>query len=156
MNNDKTYFSWQAEEFQKTEKSPVWFFTLTAAGLIFFILSLIIRNYLLALIVVIAVFLIHSQSKKDPRLISFEISEKGFSADGRLSDWKEFESFWIFESRSPILLSLNFKKTWRPKLTIPLKNSQDAEEIKNILKKFLPPVEEKESLLDIFGEKLGF
>ena len=156
MDDDKTYFSWQAEEFQKTEKSPAWFFSLTAAGLIFFILALINRNYLLALIVVIAVFLIHFQSKKDPSLISFEVSEKGFRADGQLLEWKEFESFWIFESRSPVFLSLNFKKAWRPKLAIPLKNGQDAEEIKNVLKKILPPVEQKESLLDIFGEKLGF
>jgi len=156
MNDDKIYFFWEAEEFQKTEKSPAWFFFLTAAGLIFFVLALIIHNYLLALIVAISVFLIYSQSKRDPRLVIFEISEKGISADSQLSEWKNFESFWLFEEHSPVRLVLDFKKAWRPRLIIPLKNSDDAEEIKNILKRFLKPVEQKESLIDIFGEKLGF
>ena len=153
MDPEKIYFSWQAEEFQKTEKSPAWFFILTAAGLIFFVLALIIKNYLLALIIAVSVFLIYSQSQKNPRQITFEISEKGVNFDGKFLEWEDFESFWIFENHSPVLLGLNYKKSWRPKIIIPLKENLKTEEIKNVLERFLLQKEQKESLADILGEK---
>jgi len=156
MEPEKIQFSWQAEEFKKTEKSPVWFFFLFAAGLIFFILSLIIKNYLLTLIVAISVFLIYFQARKNPRQISFKISDKGVYLDNKFLEWKDFESFWIFENHSPVILGLIYKKNWSSKIFIPLKNNPEIEEMKKFLEKFLSSVEQKESLLDILSEKIGF
>ena len=147
--------SWFAPEFVKHEKSAPWFWVLGIMSLAMIIISLIMKNFLFVLIVVLAAFLIYIQAKKHPRKIKIFLTEKGITIEEKNYDWKEFRSFWIFQEPEIKSLSLISKKITQPQIYIPL-NEQSPEKIKEVLIKFLPEKEQEESLIDAITRRIRF
>ena len=155
QKNNEFSISWAAPEFVRYEKSQGWFIALAIIGLALIAVALLTQNYLFALIIIMATFLIYIQAKKHPRKINFAISDKGVDVDGKRYFHNELKSFWIFEDSAPPILSILTKKIIQPHLEIIL-GSQEPEKIKKILIKFLPEKKQEETFSDIIVRRIRF
>jgi len=149
-------FEWQALEFDKTEKNKSWFILPGIIAIILGIIALLIDNILLLILILLGFFNFYIYAKKAPRTITFKINEKGVEIDGKLHEFENLRSFWVFynppEEKE---LSLRSKKTFFPYIRIPLAE-QNPNEIRKYLLRFLPEKRHKESLIDIWMRRIGF
>lgn len=149
-------FEWEAPEFEKTEKEKSWFIMPAIVAIIICIFAIIIDNYLFVLLIVLSFTTFYMYANKSPRIIKFRIDEKGIEVDGRLHEYQDLRSFWLFYN-PPIekTLSIRSKKTFFPYIKIPTGNENPAEIRKYILK-FMPEKRHQESIIAIWMKRIGF
>lgn len=149
-------FQWETEEFKKTVKTKEWFFAGAIIGVAFIIVAIIQKNFLFAIVVLLAGFLVYIYSQKEPRKVSFAISNKGIVVGKRLYEYDSLKSFWIFYEPPRIKeLSLVSQKTFMPSLSLPLGDA-DPVKLREALIRFLPEVKQDEDLSDIIAKRVGF
>lgn len=142
---------WEALEFIKYSKTPEWFL---AGGLFFgtlFLFALFVKNFIFALIVILAAFSIYIWTQKDPKTVRFAINSKGIKIQNSFYGFDNLKSFWIFNEPPDVkYISLESKKVLMPKIIIPL-GDRDPEEIRKFLLRFLSEEEQEESLIDVLA-----
>ncbi len=149
-------FEWEAPEFEKKKKSSSWFILPAIITIALGIISLIAENILFLIFIVLAFVIFYMYANKEPRIIKFKINEKGVEVNGRLHEFHDLKSFWLFynppEQKE---LSMRSKKTFFPYIRIPLAEENPVE-IRDYLLKFLPEKRHQESLIDIWMRRIGF
>ena len=147
---------WQAPEFEKYEKGPGWFIVMGIFALIIFTIVLLMKNFIFAILIILAVFTIFIYALKEPRLVTFKISGKGITIDTKIYSYDELKSFWIFYELPQIKeLSLKSKKLLMPLIKIPLEE-QNPTLIRGTLIKFIPEQKQEQSLIDIVAKNIRF
>lgn len=147
---------WRAPEFEKYEKSKTWFIV---AGIFFLGLiglsiwmkspSMIVSFALMGLVIFLFAL-------RKPRQVKFAITSKGIMVNERLYRFDDLKSFWIFYDPPEIKkISFESKKTLKPYIIIPLAE-QNPVEVRKILVKFLPEIEQEESVIDVLARRLKF
>jgi len=152
----KSLLSWQAPEFTKHKKGPIWFvvFAIISLGLLF--LALQWKAFTMIVLLIIAIFLIIIYALKDPPLRHFSITPSGIKIDKFLYRFSDIVSFWIFYDPPEIKeISLKQRKALFPYLSVPL-DKVDPNKVRKILLKFLPEKKQKESAADNIGRILKF
>lgn len=147
---------WSAPEFIKYSKPPEWFLVggLIAAAL--FLFALFAQNLLFGLIIILAAFSIYIWTEKEPKIIKFAINSKGIKVQDFFYNFDNLKSFGVFnESSESKYIALESKKTFAPKIIIPLRN-QDPEKIRDFLSKFLIKEEQEESLIDALARYIRY
>ena len=152
-NNSQIIHSWTSPEFIKKERSRAWFWIIGAAGLLFLIAALWMKNYVFAIIIPLFVFVIFSQAFKEPEEIELLISNEGMGHGENFTPFKEMKSFWVFREKDLPYVSIKMGKNLKPNLFIPIQN-EDPEKIQEILIKFIPLEEQEESMMDNLAERL--
>ncbi len=147
---------WEAYEFEKYEKGPGWFIVLGIFALIIFTIVLLMKNFIFAILIILALFTIFIYALKEPRLVTFKISGKGITIDTKIYSYEELKSFWIFYEPPQIKeLSLKSKKLLMPLIKIPLEE-QSPTLIRGALIKFIPEQKQEQSLIDIVARNIRF
>jgi predicted membrane metal-binding protein len=155
ITENKIFLSWTTPEFAYHKKGLAWFIVLALIAIVFFIIALIMQNYIFALLVLLASFLIYIQALKKPPKIKVAIAEEGITVQETLFPYKELSSFWLFEEMEIRTLSLESKKLLRPRISIPLAQ-QNPNEIRQILIGFIPERKQEETLIDVIARKIRF
>ena len=162
--DDSDEVNWKIEELDLTPKTIEWFWALGILALAFIVFSILLKNYLLIIIVVLAVFIVFSNKNKKPELINFRLDNDGLYIERKFYPYDSFESFWIFPARSgspergetqideKYELALRYKRHLAPLLIAPFHNN-DEQKIRRILNKYLPESEEQESLIDLLRKR---
>jgi len=152
----KNQIEWTAPEFEKKEKNQLWILILGLIVLIVIIYSIFTKNYSFAIVLLLACACLYIYDKKEPKEFNFSLSHRGISIENKNYPYNELKSFWIFYEPPRLKqLTLISKKTFNPRIQIPLDN-QDPNKIRSLLLKYLPEIEEEESLIDVLADKLGF
>ena len=147
---------WSALEFIKYQKDFRWFIIGGLIALGFLIFALITKNFIFALLIILAAFSLYVWGQKEPRKIKFAITAKGVMIENTCRNFDDLKSFWIFYDPPEIkYLSLESKKLFMPYIKIPLGN-EDPNRIREILLKFLPEVKQEESLIDALARQIKF
>jgi len=148
---------WVAPEFIKYYKEPEWFMVggLVVFGLLLF--ALFTKNFIFALIIILASFTIFIWTQKEPKKIAFSITPKGIMINKKnLLVFDDLKSFWVFNEPSETkYISIESKKVFMPRIAIPL-GEQRPEEIRQVLSKFLPEKEQEKSLIDAMGKHFRY
>jgi hypothetical protein len=154
--NELKTFEWETPEFEKVEKEKSWFIMPAIIAIILCVFSLIIDNYLFVLLIILSFVTFYIYAKKSPRTIKFRIDEKGVEVDGRLHEYADLRSFWLFYN-PPLekTLSIRGKKTFFPYLRIPM-DKENPTEIRKFLLKFIPEKRHQESIISIWMKRIGF
>ncbi|MEK7182472.1 MAG: hypothetical protein AAB334_02680 [Patescibacteria group bacterium] len=153
INDIKNKINWSALEFEYTEKSVDWFWTVWIISVGLAVLSIFLDNLLFAIIVILGAFTLSLQSVKKPRMINFEISEEGIIIDKKLYLYNTLESFWIINKEKKAIVKS--KKLVVPFLILPLENI-DPKYLREYLIKYLKEEEMSEPMAHTIMEKLGF
>ncbi|HUT96076.1 MAG TPA: hypothetical protein VMW82_00695 [Candidatus Paceibacterota bacterium] len=149
-------FTWEAPEFEKTEKNKSWFIFPAIIVIILGIIALITDNILFLILILLAFLTFYLYAKKEPRIIKFKVNERGIEVDNRLYAFDSIRSFWIFYN-PPMEKEISFRsrKSFSPYIKISLAD-QNPNEIRKYLLRFLPEKRHKVSLIDIWMRRIGF
>jgi len=153
MSKEHKPISWNFPEYVKHTRKKGWYIWASFISLLIIIYSLITANYLFALLVVMFGIILIINHRQDPQEVTFIIDHKGIHLGKKLYKYNEINKFWIiYQPPHAKNLYFEFKKSLRPKLSIPLKD-QDPLEIKSFLRQYLEEdlEQEQESLTDILG-----
>ncbi len=153
-STDPDEMNWRIEEPNFTPKTTQWFWALGILAFALIVFSILLKNYLLTIILALAIFIIYSSKNKKPELINFRLDNDGLYIEHKFYPYDSFESFWIFEAHTDKEreLALRYKRHLSPLLIAPFYNN-DESRIKRILNKYLPESEEQESLIDLLRKR---
>jgi len=155
-SNQLIDIQWQTLEFEKHEKGPAWFIVVGAVALAFFAIALFMANYIFAILIILAVFVVFMYAVMEPQVIKFRINARGISTGDKSYGYQDLKSFWIFYEPPAIKeLSIKTKKLLMPLLKIPL-GDQNPVEIRRALIKFLREEKQEESLAEVMAKKIRF
>ncbi len=157
VQNNSPLLEWVAPEFIKYHKEPGWFMIGGLIAFGFLLFALFTKNFIFALIIVLASFTIFIWTQKEPKKIAFSVTPKGILINKKnLLVFGDLKSFWIFNEPSEVkYISVESKKVFMPRIAIPL-GEQHPEEIRQVLSKFLPEKEQEKSLIDALGKHLRY
>jgi hypothetical protein len=147
--------TWQAREFEKHEKSAAWFVALwiLVAGLA--AVAVIMKAWLMIPVVLIGAILISIYAVKEPRMVTFILTENNLHVEQRIYSLGRFASFWIFEEEEHDILSLAPRHYFQPHFKIPLPKEYSSD-ARLLLRPRLEEEEHKESFIDALSDRLGF
>ncbi len=135
---------WQFPEFVKYQRNRRWYIIAGISVALLLIYSAFTANILFAMIIIIASIIFIINQKRDPKMISFKISEEGIVVDETLYEWPEIKNFWIiYEPPKVKNLYFEFKSLLLPRLPIPLQD-QDPIKIREVLLDYIDEDIERE------------
>lgn len=138
---------WRAHEFEQPQRSRKWH--LFAA--LFLVLIISFAVYMDAMVMAIVFILIGILSYiymgKEPRILDFMITYDGIVAGREIYRFKSLESFWIFYEENLKVISIHTDGYLSPYVHIPLVD-QDPVEIRDIMLKYVPEIEQEWTILD--------
>lgn len=153
--NNSNKLEWNAEEYTYREKTNDWYWTIGAVTVGLLVLSYFLDNFLFAVISVIGGFSIALLGSKKPSTLNFKITEKGIQIEDKIYIYENIDSFCInddieYEPR----LFAKMKAGFLSVIILPV-HEEDAEIIKDFLKKHLKEEEVQESFTSILMRLIG-
>ncbi|MBI2594642.1 MAG: AzlD domain-containing protein [Candidatus Colwellbacteria bacterium] len=154
---------WQAPEFEYNPKDVSWYWLSLIAAIILIAFSLWQKNFLFAIFVAIAWFIILNWANRFPTIWEFRIDDKGIDINlpskktvSKFYAYTEIEGFDIHIGGEEYKeLVFRVKSKFSPFLKINFL-SADEEKIKNFLTQFLPKKEFSESVADSLSKLVRF
>ena len=149
---------WSGYEFEYKEKSSDWYWAVGIIAISLAAASFIYGNALFALFILMAGLFLLMTAKHEPKLIDYELTDKGLLINGQLRPHLEFHAFWITDHKySPPKLLFHTNKLTNPILIIPIETDYvDAATIRDFLLDYVPEEKINEPLSIKFMEFLGF
>lgn len=114
---------WSAYEHEHIERGSDWFWALGIVAVCAALTSVLFSNVLFAIVLIVAAFTIGLVARTPPKLIEFELSDRGIRVGGTLHRWDHIIAFWVEDEHDhePILL-VDTTKFMSPNLIIPIEN----------------------------------
>ena len=145
---------WQAHEYEHRQHGSDWYWAFGIITIALFVTSLLFKDILLGIILVLGAGGIILHSLKKPPMVSFEINEAGVMINHRLYPWTSLKSFSLIQN--PVAkIYLQSKKKVVPLIVIPFE-IDDYVYIRNFCKDFLEEVDHEENLTEKILDYLGF
>ncbi|MAG44353.1 hypothetical protein CL633_00500 [bacterium] len=154
-SSNDVFLSWQIKEKSGSQKNLTWFIILAIITVGLVIFAFFSNSPLMALLFILISVVIYLSNFNKTEILKCKIAKQGLYMQKRFFPWNELESFWIFYDPPRIkILSIKAKKTLLSCLTMPLTN-QNPSQIRKILLKYMPEIEQEESLIDTLAKKIG-
>lgn len=148
-NHGKTHLSWHFPEYIKHERGMSWYVVATIVSLAFVALAMWTNNFLFAAIVVMTFIIILLYNIRNPRRLTFQITEDGIDLEGKFYPYKIIKAFWIiYEPPEVKTLYFHFKGL-KPRLSVPL-GGEDPVKVREVLLQYAE--EDKEQENESFGD----
>lgn len=133
--------AWTVPEYEKYERSRLWYILAGVAILLLLIYALAMSNFLFAVIIIIFSLITVVQFIREPERIEIKIASKGLVIGHSFYPYDEVKQFWIaYDPPTIKTLYFHFNKVLKPEISIPLKN--------------MNPLKVREALLDHVKEDL--
>ncbi len=152
----KILASWEFKEYSEHEHSGLWYAGFCIIALALFIYALFAANFLFAIFIVLASFVMLLRHKTPPHDVQFQIRSDGVLIGEELYRFKEFKNFWILYE-PPLVKNLYFEfvSRFRPHVMVPLQN-QSPLAIRSLLDKVIEEdfLKEDEAVSEFLGRQL--
>lgn len=150
--------NWSALEYEEKDRSVDWYWAVGIVALAVAIISIVYRNYLFAILTVVAAFTLLLYAARKPNIINFELGRRGIRVNKVLYPYTTLRSFWIHRHNNNRKgkLMVQSERMFMPYITIPLPDEPDADVIHDLISEYLPEEEHPENLSEIIMEKFGF
>ncbi|OGY69520.1 MAG: hypothetical protein A2586_00380 [Candidatus Harrisonbacteria bacterium RIFOXYD1_FULL_40_9] len=149
--------AWNAPEFMYKEKGREWYLWSVGILAALVLFALWQKNFLLIVFLGIAYGLMMTWSKRMPRVLSFEVGEKGVRIGTfAFCEYSSLAGFWIREendSFNELMLLPKSRTGLVLKIFVPCDVSS---QVRDFLLLFLPESEIKESFFDSFSRLIRF
>ncbi|MEK7546624.1 MAG: hypothetical protein AAB536_00350 [Patescibacteria group bacterium] len=149
---------WQAPEFEYRDKHVSWYWLSVMIAIVLLSVSILQKNFLFAVFIVIAEILVMVWANRKPRTILFKLDEKGLTVDGgKFYPYSEIEAFCVRENEPDEWSEVAFRlrrgiRPWLKTIT-PAKR---LPEIEKALKPIVGKTEFEESFIDSIERLIGF
>jgi hypothetical protein len=149
---------WEFPSFERFTRGLAWYVIAPLAGIGLLIYSIIIKNFLFSIIVILVAVILGAKEFIQPQRVKIVITELGIMIDDRFYRFREFDKFWLaYEPPTIKVLYLEFKAGLRTNYSIPLMEENPLK-VRTILQKYiLEDIErESEDLTDRLGRFFKF
>ncbi len=151
----KPLISWDAPEHVHTEKNNDWYWAIGIITITIAALSIIFNNIIFALFIIVAAFALVVHASKKPRMVHYEINDRGVVVNDTLYPFLTLDSFWIEANANPAKLIIKSHKTFMPFLMIYIEEV-DPEQVRDILLNYISETEHHEPISQKIFEMFGF
>lgn len=147
---------WEAPEHTHKEKTSDWFWILGIIAITSAVVSIVLGNTLFAIVIILGAVTMALVGSTHPRIIPFEVSNRGIRVDDALYPYATLESFYLDEENTvdPQLI-LKSKKLFMPLIIAPIP-AEYADLIDSMLAARLPEEHLEEPFSHKLLEFLGF
>ncbi len=145
---------WEAYDRVLQTHSPDWYWAVSIIALAITITAILLHNTLFAILVVISTTVLFLRTLQKPRLVRYELTNRGLWINKEFQAFTVFESFWVTDVGESKLI-IKAKGLTTPLSIIPL-DTVDADTIRDFLREYLSEVEHHEPLSKRIMEYLGF
>lgn len=111
---------WSALEYPHRKKTADWYWVLGILAVAGAVAAFILGNILFSLLIVVGAFTVALFAARHPRIVEFEIDQRGVRADIILYPYSSLISFWILEGTEEQKILLRSSKKFMPYIIIPL------------------------------------
>jgi hypothetical protein len=114
--------SWKIPEYEKHERSKLWYILFGLIGLAMLIYAIVTANFLFAVIIVIGGFILILNDARNPRIVGITISSEGVFVGRKFYDYDEIKDFSIIYKPTNNIKQLyfEFKSRTKQRLSLPL------------------------------------
>ncbi len=150
------FIKWEAEEYEYIPKSNNWFWSvgIITVGLVF--ASILLDNFLFAILVLISGLAVILYGARRPRKILFSLAPRGLQIENRLFPYENLKSFWLhYEPPYKKILIVESKKVFAPSISVPL-GDVNPNTIRDHLLKFLKEQRHEETFTQTIMRLIGF
>ena len=155
MENEKI-IAWQTFEYQSRARGGDWFWAVGIIALAAAVTSILFKNFLFGILIIIATFTLMLQAARKPRLLRFEINQTAITAGQIAYPLSSLESFWLDEKTpADIRLLLKSKNLTAMLIAIPIGDTK-PQTVKDFLSGRLAEEELHEPLSQKIMEAFGF
>lgn len=151
----QSLISWKAPEHFHTEKNNDWYWAVAIITITLASLAFIFKNFMFGIFIIIGAFALMIQASKKPRIINYEINDRGIIIDGVLYPFLSLESFWIDSNEQPSKIIIKSHKLFMPYITINIEEV-DPEKVREILLNYIAETEHVEPISQKIMERFGF
>lgn len=149
-------YEWDAIEHEHSKKSVDWFWALGIIILTGIILSVISKNYLLAILLGLGGVLIGWRANDDDDLVHVEISERGIKLNKDLYTHDTIKSFWMYvDHHDRNRLVIVTSRAVMPQRILTLPESIKATDLREFLVDYIEERETRPSAIDLLAEAVG-
>jgi hypothetical protein len=149
---------WEGREYDHSPKSGDWYWALGIVAVAGVLASVLLSNYLLAVLIVIATVALALHAAKEPPLHRFQLVERGLLIGDELHPFERMVSFSVLEDIEgewPPILSIKTENWLSPHLVIPLAGI-DADMVYAYFLEHVDEDEHRHSIVDLVAAWLGF
>jgi len=147
---------WRAAAYDFREKTADWFWAVAIIALSIAIASIVTKNYLFAVLIILSITILIFYSIRRPEDIGYEVSNEGLKIKDAFYGYKELNNFWIDRRHKTKKILVHTNKFSAPLLDIPLPDEVDEEKVLHLLSGSLKEEEIKEPLSHKIMDYLGF
>lgn len=147
--------SWVTEEYEHKDKTPDWYWALGIIAIAGAAISIIYKNYLFAIFIILAAIILAMYSSRKPEPMNIEISEKGVRIKNEIYPYSMIKSFWIESLPNESHLLLHTKRILMPIIVLNIENNLESK-IQQMLSSHTKEEEMKEPVTQRVMEHLGF
>ena len=152
----KTILSWMAPEYEYYEKSTDWYWWVGLFAVVLLVFAIWQKSFLFSVLVLLGWFTIVLYAVRPLHMVTFAITERGIVIENKLYFWQDLKSFWIFYN-PPLRkdLTITSRRSAMPPMSLHL-GDQDPTKVRAIMLKFIPEIEQEESLIDSLARLARF
>lgn len=156
---ENVYISWETHEYDHKETSVDWFWAIGIIALVICALSILTKNYLFGVLIVLGIGCIMYLKIREPKNIHIAITDRYIKIKEDERYYQDIQAFWIEimkdKTKQPRLL-LAMKRSLTPVVTINLPPEVNTEDLRQKLLKHLEERQMSYPKIYDMMEKLGF
>lgn len=157
QDQGSTIISWTASEFIAYDKGPKWYLAAFGVALVLSVLTFFVTSqdkistvFVFGLIMLLIFF-----AKRQPRIMSYAITNKGIVIGNTLFSYNSLKSFAIIDEGAISSIDILPLKRFMPSISM-YYEPQDEAKITEALGAYLPKDERKQALIDKLMHKIRF
>jgi hypothetical protein len=155
MNNR---IAWTGYEFEYKEKTSDWYWAVSIIVVCVSTIFFIYNNPIFGLFILLAGGSVLINARNAPRLLDYELTDKGLFIGNKLYPYLDFKTFWVSESKysAPKLL-LRTNKIVNPLIIITIETDYvDPDVVRDFLLDYIPEDKTEEPISIKIMEFFGF
>jgi hypothetical protein len=127
---------WSVHEFNQHEKTKTWYVSAAVIGILLLIYCYFTSNFLFAIIIILGSIIIVSTDGQEPEQVRIVLTTEGIVVGRKFYDYDEIKNFSIvYKPRIEVKnLYLEFKNSFKHRLSIPLNDMNPLPIRENLLK----------------------
>jgi hypothetical protein len=146
---------WNAPAHYHYERSPDWYWAVGIVSFTAAALAFIFSNVVFGLLIIIGAITLVLHTRQVPRILHYEINDRGIAIGDTLYPFLSLESFWIDTLHPEPKILIKSQKFFMPYISIIIEEI-DPEEVRTILLRYIAETEHVEPLSQKLFERLGF
>ncbi len=110
--------TWEAEEYVQHDRNRGWYFGLVIVSLILIAVSILLKWWSFAAVVVVSAVALVVYTTRPPRILKYKLDDKGLTEGGRFYSYADYKSFGILQDGTHFAIVLTPRKRFSGRVTV--------------------------------------